>query len=175
MYVGSGYNLTTMLTIDDVGIIRLIGTYQLPDFKNQVSEEFNVTTFLKNQTYIFPVTNIAITFMTFFPALINARNWQFSASLGQLDISQFDNPGISISYSYANINVNNSLIADFNGNSFPNAIFPNISYNARCYEPRIYIDFKAPFVLVVDPNWPKITAYEQGRYKILEVSYSKVY
>jgi hypothetical protein len=37
MYVGPSYNLTTVLTIDDLGIIRLIGTYQLPDYQHQVS------------------------------------------------------------------------------------------------------------------------------------------
>jgi hypothetical protein len=38
MYVGSGYNLSTILTIDDCGEIRLIGTYQLPNYVDQVSE-----------------------------------------------------------------------------------------------------------------------------------------
>lgn len=37
MSVGSGYNLSTILTIDDCGVIRLIGTYQDPDFVHQVS------------------------------------------------------------------------------------------------------------------------------------------
>lgn len=132
MYVGPSYNLTTILTIDDLGIIRLIGTYQLPDYVHQVSEELNVTTFKKNQTFIFPVTNININFMTSFPSLTNNRSWQFTPSFGQLDITQYDNPGISISYSYANVVVENSLIEDFNLNSFPNAIFPNISYGPRC-------------------------------------------
>jgi len=38
MYVGAGYNISTILTIDDVGVIRLIGTYMLPDYQNQVSD-----------------------------------------------------------------------------------------------------------------------------------------
>jgi hypothetical protein len=38
MSVGSGYNLSTILTIDDWGVIRLIGTYQLPNYIDQVSE-----------------------------------------------------------------------------------------------------------------------------------------
>jgi len=29
--------------------------------------------------------------------------------------------------------------------------------------------------LVLDPYWPKATVYEQGRYKIIEVSYNSVY
>ncbi len=37
MYVGPTYNLSTIFTIDDYGIMRLIGTYQLPDYQNQVS------------------------------------------------------------------------------------------------------------------------------------------
>ena len=53
MTVGNNFNLSTIMTIDDLGIIRLIGTYQLPDFKNQISIEFNVTTFLTTQKYIF--------------------------------------------------------------------------------------------------------------------------
>jgi len=36
MSVGSGYNQSTILTIDDNGIIRLIGTYNLQN--TQVSE-----------------------------------------------------------------------------------------------------------------------------------------
>ena len=37
MYVGPTYNLSTIFTIDDYGVMRLIGTYQLPDYVNQVS------------------------------------------------------------------------------------------------------------------------------------------
>ena len=35
MYVGDSFNLSTILTIDDWGVIRLIGTYRLPDFQHQ--------------------------------------------------------------------------------------------------------------------------------------------
>jgi len=110
-----------------------------------------------------------------FTVLNNQRDWQFLASFGQLDIMQFSNNGISTSYSYARFILNNSQIVDFNGNTFPSAIFPNISFKPRCVEPRLYLDFKPPFVFVADPNWPIFTLYEQGRYKVLQVSLSTVY
>lgn len=109
-----------------------------------------------------------------FNTLTNIRNWQFSAGAGELTISQADNNGIFISYTYASFNINNSQIEDFNGNTFPAAIFPNITYQPRCFEPRLYLDFKPPFVFVADPNWPVFTLYEQGRYKVLEVSLNNV-
>lgn len=74
-----------------------------------------------------------IGFINSFPTVNNLNKWQFIASMGQLDISQYDNSGIIISYSYANININNSQINDFNSNTFPGAIFPNISFYPRCY------------------------------------------
>jgi len=38
MYVGPSFNKSTIFTIDDWGVMRLIATYRLPDFVNQVSE-----------------------------------------------------------------------------------------------------------------------------------------
>lgn len=64
--------------------------------------------------------------------MLNKNNWQFSTSYGQLDISQYDNPGIFAFYSYNNLKVNNSQIQDFLGYTFPNSIFGNITYTPRC-------------------------------------------
>jgi len=112
--------------------------------------------------------------MNVFNTLTNLRNWQFSAALGELRISLAENNGISVSYSYAGFLMNGSRIMDFTGRTFPAAIFPNITYQPRCFEPRLYLDFKPPFVFVADPYWPKFTLYEQGRYKVLEVSLNSV-
>jgi hypothetical protein len=109
-----------------------------------------------------------------FNTLTNLRNWQFSAAAGELRISLAENDGISVSYPYAGFIMNGSRIVDFIGRTFPAAIFPNITYQPRCFEPRLYLDFKPPFVFVADPYWPKFTLYEQGRYKVLEVSLNSV-
>lgn len=75
---------------------------------------------------------MTVTFMNMFNTITNNRNWQFSAAAGELTISQNDNNGIYTSYSYAGFTINNSQIVDFNGNTFPAAIFPNITYQPRC-------------------------------------------
>ena len=171
MYVGPAYNLSTILTIDDWGVIRLIGTYQLPDFRNQISQELTIKTFESKATFVYPVSEISINFVTSFPEVNNLRNWQYFTSFGQLDILNLDNPGIKVSYSYSALTIKNSQILDFNGDFFPTTIFPNITFPPRCLEPRLYLDFKPPYVLVLDPFWPIATVYEQGRYKILQVGY----
>ena len=53
-------------------------------------------------------------------------------------------------------------------------LFNNITYSPRCFEPRKYLGFKPPYVFEIDPYWPTVNVYEQGKYKILEVSYSKL-
>jgi hypothetical protein len=78
----------------------------------------------------------------------------------------------SVNYQYITFLVNNSQITDINSKTFPSAIFTNISFTPRCVEPRLYLDFKPPFLFVADPYWPVFTLYEQGRYKILEFSLS---
>jgi hypothetical protein len=175
MIAGRDFNISTILTIDDWGIIRLIGTYQLPDFRNQESLEFTVSTFQSSNNYIYPASKLEVTFMTQFGPVTNQNNWEFSTLLGQFDIVQINNPGLTISYSYSAFKLNNSLIYDFPGSTFPATIFPNITFPPRCLEPRLYIDFKTPYVLVLDPFWPMASVYEQGRYKIAEVSFGSVY
>ena len=150
MSVGTSFNISTILTIDDWGVIRLIGTYQLPDFRNQESFELNVTTFQTNHTYVYTGTQATVGFAVRFGPILNQRNWEFSTFLGQFDIVQFDNPGLSVSYAFSSFKLNNSLIYDFPKNTFPAAIFPNITFTPRCVEPRIFITFKAPYTLVLD-------------------------
>lgn len=82
MWVGSGYNLSTIMTIDDWGVIRLIGTYQLPNYVDQVSQEVTISQFSRNQTYVYPTSQLSVSFMNFFNTITNTRNWQFSAGAG---------------------------------------------------------------------------------------------
>lgn len=79
IYVGSGYNLSTILTIDDWGVIRLIGTYQLPNYQDQISNELTISDFLKNSTFVYPASQLSVGFNDVFPALLNLRNWSFTA------------------------------------------------------------------------------------------------
>lgn len=150
MEVGTSFNISTIFTIDDWGVIRLIGTYQLPDFRNQESFEVNVTTFRTKHSFIYTATQVTIPFIYQFGPVTNQRNWDFSVYMGQFEISQLDNPGIAVSYSYSSFKLNNSLIYDFPGNTFPLTIFPNITFQPRCLEPRIYMNYKAPYTLVFD-------------------------
>lgn len=150
LQVGSSFNISTIFTIDDWGIIRLVGTYQLPDFRNQESFEVNVTTFRKNHSYVYTSTQANIGFTYQFGPIINQKKWEFSTFMGQFEIAQSDNPGLFVAYSFSSFKLNNSLIYDFPGNTFPATIFPNITFTPRCMEPRIYITFKAPYTLVLD-------------------------
>lgn len=166
MTVGSSFNISTILTIDDWGIIRLIGTYQLPDFRNQESFEFNVTSFTTTHTLFYPASQKSVSFADKFGPIVNDGSWEFATFLGQFEITQINDAGLFVGYSYSSFTLNNSWIYDFPGNTFPATIFPNISFPPRCVEPRLYIDFKPPYVLVLDPFWPIASVYEQGRYKI---------
>ena len=113
-------------------MIRLIGTYQLPNYVDQVSEETVISEFKKNNTFFYPASTLTFNFFSSIPPLTNNRDWQFSASMGQIDITQYTNDGIAVSYSFAQVILNNSQIVDFNGNTFPSTIFPNITFMPRC-------------------------------------------
>jgi hypothetical protein len=110
-----------------------------------------------------------------FPELINQRDWVFYTNLGQLNIEQYNDAGLSTHYSYSRFTINNSFIGDFLLTPFPGAIFPNITYWPRCLEPRLFIDYKPPYVFVIDPFWPIATVYEQGRYKVVQVRFGHAY
>lgn len=73
--VGVSFNISTILTIDDWGVIRLIGTYQLPDFRNQESFEVNITTFQASHTYIYTGTQREVGFSVRFGPVVNKNNW----------------------------------------------------------------------------------------------------
>lgn len=173
--VGTDFNVSTILTVDDRGVLRLIGTYLLPNNLNQVSVEYNITTFQQNQSFVYAASQMEVTFGTNFPSVKNLRGWTYSVpGSGQASIYLTSNPQIGVDYFYNQFKLNNSQILDFNQNSFPGVIFPNITYNPRCLEPRLYLNFKPPFVFAADPYWPILTVYEQGRYKILEMTYSQL-
>jgi hypothetical protein len=88
---------------------------------------------MKNQSFIYPTSNLTVTFTDTFNTVNNLRQWQFSAAFGQLAISQYNNNGIMVSYTYAAFSILNSQISDFNGKTFPSAIFPNITFGPRCF------------------------------------------
>lgn len=114
--VGTSFNLSTIFTIDDSGIIRLIGTYKLPDHKNQESIEYTASNFQTNNTYIFSGTQLSAPGFGFsFGPLANKRRWEYEVTFGQLDIFQIDNPGLVAILSYSGFKLNNSLIYDFTG------------------------------------------------------------
>ena len=152
--VGTSFNISTILTIDDWGVIRLIGTYQLPDFRNQESLEITINQFLQTnqsyQTYVYTASQAEQGFNLKLGPIVNKRSWEYSTFFGQLDILHINNPGLSVSYSYSYFKLNNSLIYDFPKNTFPSTIFPNMTFGPRCFEPRIFLDFKTPYTIVLD-------------------------
>ena len=83
-----------------------------------------------------------------------------------MTISFSENPEFKTDYVYSTLVIRDSQILDFNGRTFPGAIFNNITYHPRCFGPRIYINYKPPFTFVADEYWPIFHLYEQGRYKI---------
>ena len=74
-------------------------------------------------------------------------------------------------YVYSAISIRDSRIYDFSNKTFPATIFNNITFQPRCAEPKIYLDFKAPFVFVADPYWPIVSVFDQGGYRIIEIAY----
>lgn len=95
------------------------------------------------------------------------------AQFGQLDVYFDQNPDKAASYVYSRFKFNNSQIEDFNSKTFPSAIFSNITFEPRCFQPRIYLNFKAPYIIMADPYFPKVTVMEQGGYKVFEFIYAK--
>lgn len=174
MYVGDSFNQSTILTLDDNGIIRLIGTFIAMNRVDDISTELNISDFKKNQSFVTAQSQYQVNFVDQFPTIQNLRGWSYSASFGQLNINNNGNAGLGISYTYARFTMNNSNILDFNGRAFPAAIFPNITFAPRCFEPRLYLDFKPPYVFSADPYWPTFTLYEQGRYKVFTMTYSQL-
>ncbi len=77
------------------------------------------------------------------------------------------------SYVYSGLRINNSQLIDMSPATFPASIWDKITYQPRCFEPRMYLNYKAPFIIMADPYWPKITVMEQGGYKIFQESYAK--
>lgn len=75
---------------------------------------------------------------------------------------------------YSALTIRDSRIYDFDNQTFPGTLFTNITFEPRCSDPQIYLDFKPPYVFVADPYWPIVTVYEQGGYKIITVGLSKL-
>ncbi len=55
LWLGKGFDKSTILTIDDWGVIRLIGTTWLGN--GQESVEVSITTYKTNQTYNYPTSS----------------------------------------------------------------------------------------------------------------------
>lgn len=64
---------------------------------------------------------------------MNDNGWGFMAQFGQLDVYYDEDPYKSISYVYSRFKLNNSQIQDFNSQTFPSAIFSNITFEPRCF------------------------------------------
>lgn len=129
------YLISTILTLDDLGVIRLIGTYYPPENSNegvQLSDEVTITTFQTTRTHIYSVSQLAVNFLSTLGPINNQRNWTYEIGTGQLDIYNYNDPGLGVHYSYSQFIINNSYIGDFNRAPFPGAIFPNITYQPRC-------------------------------------------
>ena len=170
----SSSNYSTIMTIDDEGVIRVIATHIGANRVNIFSEETVIDKFKIEQKYIRAYSNLDVDFTTRINPVANERRWKFIAEFGQLTIYYGDNPALKHDYVFSFISIKNSRIYDFSDRSFPASIFNNITFAPRCAEPRIYLEFKPPFVFTIDPYWPVVTLYEQGGYKVIEIPYYDV-
>lgn len=102
--------------------------------------------------------------MTRVAPVSNKRNWKYIAEFGQLTIYFAENPAHKLDYVYSSISIKNSQIFDFSDETFPGILYNNITFSPRCFEPRLYLNFKPPFVFTIDPYWPTFKVYEQGKY-----------
>ena len=101
----------------------------------------------------------------------NKRNWRFSARFGQLTIAFADNPSMRLDYVYSSVMIRDLQIFDFTDSTFPGAIYNNITFHPRCLGPRAYLNFKPPYVFAIDPYWPIVHIYEQGRYEVATIAF----
>jgi len=173
MYVGDSFNESTIFTIDDLGVMRLIGSYIKLNRVDQESFETSINQFYIQQKYIYSGTQLNVKFTSTYGPLVNDNGWGYMAQFGQLDLYFDEDPDKSSSYVYSRFKFNNSQIQDFNSDTFPAAIFSNITFEPRCFEPRVYINFKAPYIIMADRYFPKLTVMEQGGYKVFEFIYAK--
>lgn len=86
MYVGDSFNESTIFTIDDLGVLRLIGTYIKLNRVDQESFETNVSKFYTPNKFIYAGTQLNVKFTSSYGPLVNDKGWGFSAQFGQLDL-----------------------------------------------------------------------------------------
>lgn len=165
-------NFSTVFTIDDWGVLRLVGSSRVNLTEAYFSQENAISNFKIENKYVKSFTKLMVNYPDVFPTLTNERGWNFTAQFGQLTIYYAAEPSRKIDYIYAQFEIRDSNIYDFNNRLFPATLFQNITYPPRCSEPRKYLDFQAPFVFVADPYWPIVSVYEQGGYKLFELSVS---
>lgn len=168
------YNYSTIFTIDDEGVMRLIGTFIQDNRVDIVSKQKVISNFKTTNKYIRAYSELAVMFSDRFDAIENERRWKFIAEYGQLTVYFAENPAIEMNYVYSSFTIRDSRIYDFDNQTLPGTLFTNITLEPRCAEPKIYLDFKPPFVFVADPYWPIVTVYEQGGYKIITLALGKL-
>ena len=86
------YNDSTVFTIDDQGVFRLISTYVKPNIVDLVSTQLNFTEFQTTPKFLRAVSQLQVQFTDTFEAVENNRKWQFVAEFGQLTIFFSANP-----------------------------------------------------------------------------------
>ena len=86
MYVGDSFNESTIFTIDDLGVMRLIGSYIKMNRISMESFETSVKQFSTPQKYIFAESQLNVRFTSTYGPLINENGWGYMAQFGQLDV-----------------------------------------------------------------------------------------
>ena len=86
------YNHSTVFTIDDQGVFRLISTYVKPNIVDLVSTSLNFTEFQTQPKFLRSVSQLSVQFTDTFTAVENERKWKFVAEFGQLTIFFSENP-----------------------------------------------------------------------------------
>jgi hypothetical protein len=139
-----------------------------------VSTETIITTFKTVNKYAKPFSQLTVAFSDQYAAIENERRWKFIAEFGQLTVYYGENPAIKFDHVYSSLTIRDSRIYDFDNQTLPGTLFTNITLEPRCADPKIYLEFKPPYVFVADPYWPIVTVYEQGGYKIITLALGKL-
>ncbi len=86
MYLGDSFNDSTIFTIDDLGVMRLIGTYKKGNQRDKESFETKVTQFKTANKYVYAESELNVKFLDKYGPLQNDNGWVYIVKTGQLDL-----------------------------------------------------------------------------------------
>ena len=133
----------TTLTIDDLGVIRLI--YLRYVRNGFVPDEVWVSSFRSPKQYMYSTSNIVVTNDDTLSYRKNGGGWGFSARAGVFRLFMISDTTKTVEYKYSSFSITPGQIFDKDNYEPPSANFPGIKYQERCGFIK-FLDLKSPFV-----------------------------